>query len=750
MRIVGLARAVLAGLTLAAAGAHAAEIRWDAHGIPHIYGSTVEDTVRGFGYAQMKNHAEQILLNVAAARGRYSEFFGAGIDEANVRSDIFVHTVGIPELSRQWLDQGGANQRRYIEAFVDGANRYAAQHADTISPRIRRVLPLVPADLLALSLRSLQFEICTWDTRGLIEDWINGKASARLPIYASNTGVSNAGASNAGSNAWAIGPRRTKTGNAVLIANPHLSWEANGPSQQQAGQFPDPSSAILQFMQAHLVIGDPRRPTLNISGATFLGAPFLSFGFNDHLGWTHTVNNIRASEVFELQLDGMRYRFGDETKTLERRQATLKVCEADKPCSTRTLDLEKSIHGPILARRGEKALALRVIGLDAPALIDQYWQMAQSRTLAEFTSAYARLQMPYFNLIYADRNGHVLYAYTGRTPRRKGGTYADWASIMPGDDPALLSGNLLRWDELPQFVDPPGGFAQNSNDGPWTSTFPQVLKPADYPSYLARSEMDLRPQAGALFLQSKPKFDARELLAGVRSTKLMMADRVLVDLVRAAKSSSDPLTRRAAAVLQAWDGRSDASSRGAALFETWYELETADLQQKPDARFYRDEWDPAQPLTTPAGLADSARSVAHLTQAAQALQARYGKIDIAWGENHRIRLVTRDSNYLNPRPISDLPASGNDFRMSSLHMMGYLPPDSQGVRVATSGETYTHIVEFTPTGPRARWVLSYGNASRPGSTHVTDQLPAFLSGELLPVLRDRDEVARATVQIDTP
>ena len=115
--------------------AHAVEVRWDSHGIPHIYGPTIEETLRGFGYAQMQNHAEQVLLNVAAARGRYGEYFGGGVDEANVRNDIFVHTVGIPTLAEQWLRNGSATQRGYIEAFVNGANTYAQRHANEISPR---------------------------------------------------------------------------------------------------------------------------------------------------------------------------------------------------------------------------------------------------------------------------------------------------------------------------------------------------------------------------------------------------------------------------------------------------------------------------------------------------------------------------------------------------------------------------------------------------------------------------------------
>ena len=38
-----------------------AEILWDEFGIPHIYGPDLPTVVRGYGYAQMENHAEQTI-----------------------------------------------------------------------------------------------------------------------------------------------------------------------------------------------------------------------------------------------------------------------------------------------------------------------------------------------------------------------------------------------------------------------------------------------------------------------------------------------------------------------------------------------------------------------------------------------------------------------------------------------------------------------------------------------------------------
>mgnify|MGYP000364763279 CR=1 FL=1 len=131
-------------LLLAARSVSAGEIRWDRYGIPHIYGATIEETVHGYGHAQMENHAEQLLLNIAAARGRYAEYFGAGPKDAHVQHDIYIHNVRIPERSQRWLEEGGESQRRIVEAFAAGVNAYGREHGDRISPAMRKILPVQP------------------------------------------------------------------------------------------------------------------------------------------------------------------------------------------------------------------------------------------------------------------------------------------------------------------------------------------------------------------------------------------------------------------------------------------------------------------------------------------------------------------------------------------------------------------------------------------------------------------------------
>ncbi len=128
--------------------------------------------------------------------------------------------------------------------------------------------------------------------------------------------------------------------------------------------------------------------------------------------------------------------------------------------------------------------------------------MIEARNLGEFIAANSALQMPFFNVIYADQQGQIMYLFGGRQPVRQGGTWSDYAGILPGDDPkAPWTATFPSW-ALPRAIDPPGGFVANSNNPPWTSTFPEVIDPGRFPSYLAPNFMALRPQNAALFRRS--------------------------------------------------------------------------------------------------------------------------------------------------------------------------------------------------------------------------------------------------------
>ena len=430
-----------------------AVIRWDTYGVPHIYGPDVLTVERGLGYAQMEAHAETILNTVARARGRASEFFGAGDGNANITNDTNVRTLGIPERAKRWLAQGdavrtpdGLTQSQLLAAFCAGANEYAQRNAATIDPRLQAILPIVPTDVTATEQSTIWFTFITntdniaggnLSSPGLLESlWQTGG------IAAANAAARNM--SPTGSNGWALGRKKSATGNPILMGNPHLPWGNNQPA---------PGLGIYQWLEANLVVGHPERPRLNASGVTFAGAPFIGVGFNDYLGWTHTNNTIQASNLYQLTLDptGTRYKFGGRSLPLSIRTGTFLVKDlATGTLTPQTISIKSSIQGPVIATSndGLTALALRVAGLDQPSLITQYWSMIEARNLAEFTAADSMLQMPFFNVIYADRDGHILYKFGGRQPVRNGGKWADYSGILDGTDPTKVWTRTFTWDEV--------------------------------------------------------------------------------------------------------------------------------------------------------------------------------------------------------------------------------------------------------------------------------------------------------------
>ena len=155
------ALALLAAFVLAAAcgapPAARAEILWDRYGVPHVFADDAPGLAYGLGWAEMRNHADLILRLYGEARGRAAEYWG----EDYLDGDKWVRLMGVPERARAWdaaLDPG---ERAIVDAFVDGVNDYAREHADAIGDELKPVLPVVPSDVLAHVQRVIHFSFVT-------------------------------------------------------------------------------------------------------------------------------------------------------------------------------------------------------------------------------------------------------------------------------------------------------------------------------------------------------------------------------------------------------------------------------------------------------------------------------------------------------------------------------------------------------------------------------------------------------------
>ncbi len=654
-------------------GPRGTEILWDTYGIPHIIADDPDGLFYASGWAQMHNHGNLLLRLYGQARGRAAEYWG----EEYGASDIWVRTMGIPTRAARWNELQELAFQGYQQAFARGINDYAGEHADQIDDTVEVVLPIVSSDILAHYQRVIHFTF--------VVNRSNATALGR-----SVTG---------GSNAWAIAPSRSASGNAMLLANPHLPW----------GDY-------FTFMEIQLTA-----PGINATGAVLVGMPTPTIAFNDHLGWTHTVNTQDGADFYQLTLAEGGYRWNDATTAFVEQEQTLAIRGVDGSVREERLVIRHSIHGPVIAQGRGVALALRVVGLDRPHSLQHYWEMLLATDLQEFEAAMKRQQIPMFTVIYADRDGHIMHLFGGLTPVRTHGDWKHWSEWVSGETSATLWTETHAYGDLPRVVDPPSGWLQNANDPPWTTTFPRALDPTDFPAYMAPREMSFRAQRSARMLAEDEEISFDEMIRYKHSTRMELADRLLDDLLAAVDKHGDALAKDAARVLAAWDRRADAGSRGAVLFQTFYDV------LRRGGRVFSTPWTSAAPRTTPNGLASLTAAAQALSDAARRVQQTHGRLDVPWGDVHRLRA-----------PGVNLPASGGPGNLGIFRVLDF-QPTRDGRVAATGGDSYLAAIEFSEP-LRARTLLSYGNASQPGSPHRTDQLELLSRNELRPVWRTRTEI----------
>lgn len=655
-----------------------AEILWDSYGVPHIYATNRAELARAFGWVQMQNHGDLLLRLYAQARGRAAELLGPDY----AAEDRWTWTVDIPGLAARDYSLQRPEMRAHIDAFVAGINDFARAHPELIGDSVRAVLPVTGVDVLANQQRLALARFLT--SRGQVQ------AETR--------------AWERGSNAWAIAPSRSASGHTLLLANPHLPW-----------------SDIFTWIEAQYVM-----PGVDVYGGALVGSPVLQIAFNDDLGWTHTVNTQDTEDLYELTLSGSGYRYDGAVRSFSERVHVLRVRDSSGVLHDDTLRIRSSVQGPVVATKPGKAIALRVVGMTpaTPYGFEQWWDMGRARSFAEFQRAIRPNQISGQNIIYGDRDGHVMAFYGGNSPVRSHGDGAYWSGIVAGDSSSTLWTTLHPFADLPLTLDPPSGWVQNANDPPWYSTFPVVVHPRDFAPYLAPEGMGLRPQRSVELLRSDSSFTWQEFVRDARDTRMELADRLLDDLVPLARASASDDARRAADVLSRWDRATDAESRGAVLFVQWW----TDYGRRMGAksRFAR-PWSAQRPLSTPDGLADTAAALAALTSAAQAVTKSYGALDIPWGSVYRLREDTLD-----------LPGNGASGEYGVFSVVNYQPSGNNRYR-AVGGDSYEAVIEFS-SPVRAMSLVAYGNASRSGSPHRTDQLSLFARKQFKPVWRTRAEV----------
>lgn len=669
------------------------EILWDTYGVPHIYGKTEADVFYGFGWSQVHSHANVVLHLYGEARGRAAEYWGAKYAD----QDRWMISNDVYDRARTWYAQQTPQFKRDLDAFARGMTDAARKHPNGIDPSLMQVLPITGVDVVAHAERLMNYIYIASEqhVRGNPPPDTKGKD---------------------GSNAWALMPKRTKDGAAMLLANPHLPW----------------APGFFTYYEAHL-----NGPGIDIYGATQIGLPIIRFAFNNNLGFTNTVNTMLGSTTYKLTPKDGGYLFDGKVLPFKVSNKQMKVRQPDGSLKTVRFQVRHTVQGPVFERYDGTLVALRVAGLDRPGMLQQYWDMGTAHNFKEFLAAVRKVQVPKFNIVYADRDGNIMYLDNGILPRHKNGDLAFWKGLVPGDTSATLwdEDDIHSFEDLPKVINPAGGFVQNTNDPPWVSSWPRVLDPKDYPSYVAPvGPMSLRSQTSVLSMAGDDKLSFDDFIARKRSVHSLAAERLLPELLALAKGSDDADIKRAADVLSKWDRAFEADSRGALLFEEWAHLFAGDYKFVSQ-KGYKNPWTLDDPLSTPNGLKDPTLALQQLKQAVGITEKLYGSIDRPYGEVSRFHIGN-----------VDLPGRGGFGNLGVFNVITW-NPIKDGERLPQHGETWVSMVEFS-TPLKAMGLMSYGNSTMPGTTHNNDQLGLLSKGQYRTLWTTREQVDQHVESVD--
>ena len=667
-------------------------IRRTEYGVPHIKASNLHDVTLGLAWCELEDYGERVVSALLTARGDAALVEGyEAIESDFIRQQAYQRTLETYFL----LDQ---DTRDMYEGFAAGINLYLKRFPDEF-PRYAS-FTFTGYDVAAATVR-----VTTYGSAWRFLNHLKEQKVREDSVMALNED---------GSNAWAFAPERTKSGNAILLRNPHLSWDAG-------------------YYEAHLTV----EGKLNFYGDFRIGGLFAIIGgFNDHLGWSTTNNYPDLNEIYAFDLDPDKpdhYLFDGISVPLQRKLITAEFKNGEG-ISLETREFLGTPLGPVIHRMDGKIYIIKQAGDGEYRRGQQFARMMMSKDLEEWKEAMRMQVITSSNYTYADDKGNIFYVWNAATPDLPHASGGDTNSITVSGSSQVWT-KVFPFDELPQLLNPKGGYLHNENDPFHFTNLNEILPPENYPDYFPEPRLRQRSQHSLQLIHNDQKFSLEDVVELKHSMKMLVADQVKENLLRIARhSGSGDGMKEAIEQLEKWDNSVAADSKGGVLFECWFKEYVNEMGQ---AELYAKPWSYKNPMDTPKGLSDTAKALSALKKAVALTLEKYGTLDLPWGEVHRLR-----------HGDLDLPVGGGPSGLGCFRVLGFREGDD-GKQKIQRGDGWVFAVEFS-NPPKAYSILGYGQSAKEESPHHTDQAELFAKNKMKKVAFTEKEIRKSIIREYSP
>jgi acyl-homoserine-lactone acylase len=654
------------------------EIVRDSFGVPHIFAKTDAEVAYGLAWAHAEDDFKSLQDVVLPAKGLMGKVQGKAGAAADYAFALF-RCMEITEAKWHTLTPAFL---KLIDGYVEGINAYAKAHPEEVLHK--KIFPITAKEYISSSVLALTA--------------FNGGDKALMAIF-NNAVETDLELNKKGSNAMAVHPTKTTTGEAFLLINAH-----------------QPNTGSQAFYEAHI----NSEEGLNVHGGLLAGGPCILHGVNENLGWAHTVNYVDRVDVFQLEMNPAnekQYRFDSEWIDLEEKTITLHI--KGIPVGVKRKLYWSKYGATMKNKQGFFSIRLGA-NMDIRAL-EQWYYMDKAKNFTEFYAAIKDQRLSMFNITYADKYDTIFYVNNGLVPVRNPSPQYKWKSTLPGNTSQTLWTGFRKFNELPQYVNPKSGYLFNTNHSSFFATAPadnlsvNKFPPADgWETWHNNRSMRVVEQMPAAQLDyatfKQIKFD-KQLPATLRYPHN-------IDTLFMLNEADYPLYATLIRNLKVWDKKGTADSKGAAVFLLSY----LHLSKK------------------------LASGGAHTITKAEAVETYAYVYDYMMKHFSRADLTLGDIQKL-VRGEKEWPLWGFPDLLSPQ----WTSPYKDGKLKSTGGDGLIMFVRFTKNAlPLIETVNMYGASAKKGNKHFDDQVEMYIQQKTKRMTLKKEEVYKMAERVYHP
>jgi len=438
----------------------------DEWGVPHIFAADEEDMFFASGFIHAKERMWQMDLSRRAGVGRLSEILG----KAALNQDKSLRNFGLREgILKDYLLLS-SKMKTLLNAYSSGVNAWIKAQKYRWPPEyilLRcRPEPWTPIDSLAIK-QVMALLLCVDYTseavRGNLIQRVGSEKALEilekdivsLPPELKNLShlETHEAPEFQGSNNWVISGDKTESKSPLLANDPHLEI-----------------SVPPIWFEIHM-----KCPTIDVTGVSLPGVPFVMIGHNDSIAWGITNSAADVQDLYVEKLNDSKdmYLDVDGWKPLLRREELIKIKGKKKP---ERFEVLWTSRGPIVSPQiieSEMSLSMRWVIYEGGQTAEAFYGINKAQSWEDFSDAIKLMDAPSQNFVYGDRKGNIGYYLSGKIPIR-----AKESALFPY--PAWKEEG--KWQGFLGEEDKPNVFNPQEQS---IVTANQNITPQDFPFYIS-------------------------------------------------------------------------------------------------------------------------------------------------------------------------------------------------------------------------------------------------------------------------